>query len=179
MAESAAWTRLQRGLHWWTAGLVPTGFALGFLMVGTPLQELLLKFLLYQAHKTIGLTVLALTAARLLRALRGRPRRLERLPDWQHRAAPIMHAVLYGLLLVTPVLGYFTAATAPARIPTLFLLVVPVPHMVGADAAWFGILRLLHLGCAITLMVLAAMHAVAAVHHHVRGRAVLIAMWRG
>lgn len=176
----AAWSRRQRGLHWWTAALVPVGFALGFLMVGTPLQELLLKFLLYQAHKTIGLTVLALTAARLLlRALRGRPRRPERLPDWQRRAAPIMHAVLYGLLLVTPVLGYFTAATAPARIPTLFFLVVPVPHVAGPDAVWFGILRLVHRGCAITLVVLAAMHAAAALHHHVRGRAVLIAMWRG
>jgi len=145
-------------------------------MVGAPLSALLLKFLLYQLHKTIGLTVLALTTARLvLRAIHRRPAWAERLPDWQRRAASVVHAVLYGLLLVTPVLGYLTAATAPA----LFLLVLSVPHVVGPDPTWFAVLRPVHRGCAVALVGLALGHAMAAVHHHMHGRSVLVGMWRG
>ena len=58
MAE--AWRPTQRRLHWWTAGLVATGFAIAWIMVAVPLRDLLVKFLLFQLHKTIGLTVFAL-----------------------------------------------------------------------------------------------------------------------
>ncbi len=91
-------------------------------MVGVPLSALLLKFALYQIHKTLGILVLVLTTARLLvRARRGRPAWDADRPGWQHRAASVMHCLRYALLFATPVLGNFTAATAPARVPTLFL----------------------------------------------------------
>ena len=54
-----------------------------------------------------------------------------------------------GLLIVTPCLGYLVAATAPARIPTLFLGVIPVPHIVGTDPVWYAVLRQVHLGLAL------------------------------
>ena len=112
------WGRTQRRLHWWTAILVLTAFPLGWVMVGVPIQELLLKFVLYQLHKTIGLTVLALTIARLaVRRARGRPE-WDDLPAGQRRAAGAMHALLFALLILVPLLGYLTAATAPAQVPT-------------------------------------------------------------
>ncbi len=175
-----SWSRAQRRLHWWTAVLIPCGFLLAFVMVAWPLSDLLLKFLLYQAHKTIGLTVLVLVLWRLLlRARRGRPAADPDLPPWQARAAHIGHLVLYGLMLAVPVLGYFVAATAPAGVPTLFLLVIPVPHVVAPDEAAFGVLRAVHLSLATLLVVLAAGHAVMAVQHHRRGRTTLLRMWRG
>ena len=176
---AGGWGRTQRRLHWWTAILVLTAFPLGWVMVGVPIQELLLKFVLYQLHKTIGLTVLALTIARLaVRRARGRPE-WDDLPAGQRRAAGAMHAVLFALLVLVPLLGYLTAATAPAQVPTLFLGVIPVPHVVGVDAAWFGILRQVHRACATVLVALALGHAAAAVHNHLRGRATLVRMWRG
>jgi cytochrome b561 len=70
----AGWSTAQRRLHWWTAALVGLGFVLGWVMVAVPLRALLAKFLLYQVHKTLGLLVLGLTAARLpVRLRRGRP----------------------------------------------------------------------------------------------------------
>jgi hypothetical protein len=80
---------------------------------------------------------------------------------------------------MTPILGYLTAATAPARIPTLFLGVIPVPHIVGTDPAWFAVLRQLHLALALLLVVLAFGHTLMALHHHQRGGRVLARMWRG
>jgi cytochrome b561 len=81
--------------------------------------------------------------------------------------------------VVTSLLGYLTAATAPARIPTLFLGVVPVPHVVGTNPAWFAVLRQVHLGAAALLVLLAFGHALMAVRHHWKGDRTLARMWRG
>lgn len=175
----AGWSRAQRRLHWWGAALVLVAFAVAWLMVAVPLSDLLAKFLLYQLHKTIGLLVFALLLWRLaLRLRRGRPAWEAELPAWQVRAAGRMHAALYALMLVVPVLGYFVAATAPAQVPTLFLLVVPVPHVVGPSEAAFAVLRPVHRAAAILLVALAAAHAAMAVAHHWRGRPTLRRMWR-
>jgi cytochrome b561 len=176
---AGGWSGAQRRLHWWTAALIFAALPLGFLMVAVPLADLLEKFLLYQLHKTIGITVLLLAAARLgLRITRGRPAWERGLPRAQQRLAAAAHAALYALMLATPVLGYLTAATAPAQVPTFFLFLINVPHLHGADARWFALLRPLHLAAAVALASLAVGHAGAAVLHHLRGRATLVRMWR-
>jgi len=175
-----SWSRAQRLLHWAIAALVLLAAPMGVYIVSLPFRQLLLKFLLYQLHKTIGITAFVLALGQLaLHWRRGRPAWIEGLPNWQRRAASAVHAVLFGLLCVTPILGYLTAATAPARIPTLFLGVIPVPHIVGTDPAWFAVLRQLHLALALLLVVLAFGHTLMALHHHQRGGRVLARMWRG
>jgi cytochrome b561 len=175
----AEWSLAQRLLHWVTAILVIGGFVLAFVMVALPLRELLLKFTLYQVHKSIGLLVLLTVLARLLlRATRGRPPP-EPVQRWQARAASVGHGALYLLLLAVPVLGYFVASTASLRIPTRFLGLIALPDPIGPDAALFAVLRPLHRALAIALVVLAAGHAAMAVYHHLRRRAVLRRMWFG
>jgi cytochrome b561 len=176
----ASWSRAQRALHWSIAALVLLAASMGVTMVALPFRQLLLKFLLYQLHKTIGIVVLLLTLGQLaLHWRRGRPAWEEGLPDWQRRAAAAVHAALFGLLVAVPCLGYLTAATAPARIPTLFLGVIPVPHFVGTNPAWFAVLRQIHLALAVVLVLLACGHALMALHHHRRGDRTLARMWRG
>ena len=175
----ATWSRAQRRLHWSIATLVVVAASLGLTMVRVPFAELLLKFLLYQLHKTIGLTVFALALVQIaLHWRRGRPA-WDAMPAWQWRAARISHTALFMLLVATPILGYFTAATAPARIPTLFLIIVPIPHVVGTSKTAFAILREVHLTSALLILVLAAVHAGAAINHQRRGRRILTRMWRG
>jgi len=175
----ADWSPAQRILHWATAVLVVGGFAIAFVMVALPLSALLLKFTLYQAHKSIGLLVLLLVLARLaLRLGHGRPLP-ETMPRWQLHAASLGHGALYALLLVVPVLGYCVASTASLRVPTRFLGLITLPDPIGRDPALFAILRPLHKTFAIALIVLAAGHAAMAVLHHLRGRAVLRRMWFG
>jgi cytochrome b561 len=173
----ADWSLPQRLLHWLTAVLVIGGFVLAFVMVAVPLRELLLKFTLYQVHKSVGLLVLIAVLARLLlRLTRGRPPHTG-LSRWQARAAAIGHGTLYVLLLAVPVLGYCVASTASLRIPTRFLGLITLPDPFGPDPALFAVLRPLHRGLAITLVVLAAGHAAMAVYHHLRGTPVLRRMW--
>jgi len=175
-----SWSRAQRALHWAIAAFILLAAPMGAYMVTLPFQQLLLKFILYQLHKTIGVTVFLLALAQLtLHWRRGRPALGDDVPSWQRRAAPRVHAALFVLMVATPCLGYLTAATAPARIPTLFLGVIPIPHIVGTDPAAFRVLRQVHLASAMVLVVLACGHAAAALHHHWKGHDTLIHMWRG
>lgn len=174
------WSRAQRLLHWSIAALVLLAAPMGLYMVSLPFRQLLLKFLLYQLHKSIGIAAFLLALGQLvLHWRRGRPDWDAALPGWQRQAAAAVHALLFALLVATPVLGYLTAATAPARIPTLFLGVIPMPHLVGTDPAWFAVLRRVHLGAAVLLVLLAVGHALMALHHHRRGDGTLRRMWRG
>lgn len=138
--------RFRRHLHWWTAALLTTGFAIAWIMAALPLTALLLKFLLYQIHKTIGLCVAGLAIARLMLAFQA--------SDRPHG----LTAALYGLLLIVPLLGYVTAASSPVAIPTLFLLMFRIPHLIGPDQAVFEIIRPLHLWLAVGLVGLAGWH---------------------
>ena len=90
-----------------------------------------------------------------------------------------MHAVLYVLLIATPVLGYLVAATAPAQVPTFYLLLINVPHLLATDAGRYEVLMPIHRAAALLLVFLAAGHAAAAIDHHRRGGATLARMWRG
>jgi cytochrome b561 len=181
MAERpGGWSFGQRQLHWWTAGLVVATALLAPLMVALPFAALLEKFLAYQLHKSLGLTVPLLLAARLLlRARRGRPVPEADIPPWQVRAAGAVHGVLYALLLVVPALGLLTAASAPGGMPTLYFLLIPIPHPIGPDEVTFALVRAAHIAFALLLLTLATGHALAAVSHHRQGRGVLRAMWRG
>jgi cytochrome b561 len=178
--RSTSWSRAQRLLHWSIAVLVLIAAPMGVYMVALPFRQLLLKFLLYQLHKTLGIAAFLLVLSQLtLHWRRGRPAWDVALPAWQRRAAIAVHAMLFALLVATPILGYLTAATAPARIPTLFLGIIPVPHAVGADPVAFVLLRRIHLGLAALLVLLASGHALLALHHHRRGDGTLRRMWRG
>jgi cytochrome b561 len=139
--------RIRRHLHWWTAALVIAGFAIAWVMTALPATELLVKFLLYQMHKSLGLCIAGLAALRLVLAWRagGRPGRVP--------------AILYGLLLLVPLLGYLTAAASPTAVPTLFFLVLNVPHAIAPDEAVFDVIRPVHEWLAIGLIGLAAWHA--------------------
>lgn len=174
-----SWSRAQRLLHWSIAALVLLAAPMGVYMVGLPFRLLLLKFLLYQVHKSIGIVAFLLALSQLvLHWRRGRPAWTGSLADWQRRTAAVVHAMLFALLIATPLFGYLTAATAPVRIPTLFLGVIPVPHIIGTDPAWFAVLRRVHLGLATLLVLLASGHALMALYHHRRGDETLRRMWR-
>jgi cytochrome b561 len=139
--------RPRRHLHWWTAALVVTGFVIAWIMTGLPVTLLLLKFLLYQLHKSLGLCVAALAVLRL-----GLARRAGDPPRG-------VQAWLYGLLLLVPLLGYLTAAASPTSVPTLFFLVLPIPHAIAPSQTVFDAIRPLHKWLAIGLLGLAAWHA--------------------
>ncbi len=148
-----------RRLHWWTAALVALMLALGWSMVAVPLAQLLVKFVLYQAHKTIGIVIFGLTLWRL--AWRWR-----RGAHAANRAAGVVHAVLLVLLLAMPVTGFLMSAASPSGVPTLFLGVIAIPHPIGPDPDLFARLQLLHRGEAWAMLALGLAHGAAGLWRH-------------
>ncbi|MEI7606988.1 MAG: cytochrome b [Rhodospirillaceae bacterium] len=159
-------------LHWLTAAAV-----LGLLVAGMTMTRLqpgsALQFSLYQLHKSVGITVLALTLIRIGWRLAHRPPVLpETMPGWERRAAAAGHLALYGLLLVLPLTGWAVVSVSPFNIPTVLYGLMPWPHLPGlatlppADKhAAEAVLKQLHDAGAWTMLGLLAVHVGAAVRH--------------
>ena len=159
-------------LHWLTAAAV-----LGLLVAGMTMTRLqpgsALQFSLYQLHKSVGITVLALTLIRLGWRLAHRPPALpDSMPGWERLAAALGHLALYGLLVAMPLTGWAVVSVSPYNIPTVLYGLVPWPHLPGlatlphADKhAAEEVLKQLHDAGAWIMLGLLAVHAGAAVRH--------------
>ncbi|RJF80763.1 cytochrome b [Oleomonas cavernae] len=176
--RTARWSTAQRRLHWAGVALVLAALILAWVMTNIELRALLWRFWLYQAHKTVGLLVLALVVGRIwLRVTRYRPPLPPAIPLWQRRAADAGHALLYGLLTLVPALGLLVADTAPINVPTLVFGLVKLPSLIGPSKELYDVVRPLHELAAYGLLALATGHGLMALHHHRRGLSVLRRMW--
>ncbi|GJD47711.1 Cytochrome b561 [Methylobacterium crusticola] len=163
MIPPTAYAPSQKALHWiiaaLVAGLVPVALTMANLPDGA------LKNQLYEWHKSFGLTVLALVAARIVvRSLRGAPPLVPGLPAWQRRAAHASHLALYALIVLVPVLGW--AGTSACCAPVLMFWTLPLTLPVSGGMPVGEAILLVHKLAAFTLVTLALVHAAAALHHH-------------
>ncbi len=151
------YSRLAIFLHWAIAALLAFQIA-----VGWALEDLGARgFALFQWHKSIGISILLLTFARVaMRYWKPRPAPVER--GWQGALAKAVHAGLYLFMLGAPLTGWALVSTAKVKVPTLIFGIVPLPHLPlpmsahelaeGGHAliAWIGIaLFVLHVGGAL------------------------------
>jgi len=157
------WGHVSQLLHWLVVVLIVVMAYLGLTMTDLPNSPH--KIRLYTLHKSIGMTLLALVLLRLLwRAYAGAPRPLPGTPRWQERVASLTHFALYGLLLAIPVSGWlFNSA---AGFPLQWFGVANLPALTGRDAALRELSGTWHELLFWTLVVLAAVHAAAAIYHH-------------
>lgn len=169
---------LSIGLHWLIAVLVIGLIGLGFLMRRTTIDPVL-QFSLYQWHKSLGLTVLALAGLRALLWLGSRhPAPLPSLGPIERRVSRTTHLLLALMCLVVPMAGWAVASTTTLNIPTFLFDVVVIPPLpMGRSEAAEAFWSVVHAYAAYLLLGLAALHAAAALHHHfVRRDAVLLRM---
>ena len=129
-----------------------------------------------QIHRSLGLTIAALTIFRLVWHRRARvpplPADLPRMQKWAARATV---GLIYGLLLAQPMVGLLYSNASGARV-NLFLL-VQLPAVIGRDLALGEPLGAIHSFLGYSLLILVGMHAAAALYHHfIRRDAVLAAM---
>ncbi|MDR3515701.1 MAG: cytochrome b [Azospirillaceae bacterium] len=116
-------------IHWLTALAVIALLAMGLTMTslrpGSALQ-----FSLYQWHKSVGITVLALSLIRLLWRLAHRaPALPASMAPWEQWAAHAGHLALYGLLFAMPLTGWAVVSASPYNIPTVLYGLIPFPHL--------------------------------------------------
>jgi cytochrome b561 len=152
--------------HWVLALLILLNLALGLYMHDLPLSPLRLR--LFNWHKWAGITILTLSALRLLWRLTHRPPPDVPMPRWQRTAAHAVHWAMYVLFFAVPLAGW--GYSSAAGFPVVWFGVLPLPDWVPVDRTWADALKALHKGAALTLALLVLLHVLAALKHHVVDR---------
>lgn len=171
MTSPHRYTPIAIVLHWLLALAIVGAFGVGLYMSDLPFSPTRLK--LYNWHKWAGVTILALSALRLLWRLSHRPPADLPMPAWQARVAHLTHGLLYALFFAVPLLGW--AYSSAAGFPIVWFGVLPLPDFVPKDKALADTFKELHeLGAwALALLVLA--HVGGALKHHFIDRDGLLA----
>ncbi|WP_174279018.1 cytochrome b [Sphingomonas bacterium] len=115
------------GFHWLIAALIIYNIYLGLRMDRITGMD---RFTLFQLHKSIGITVLALSVLRLGWRLAHRPPAYpSTMKRWERAAATTTHWTFYGLMLVMPLTGWVIVSASPLNLPTLLYKLIPLPHL--------------------------------------------------
>jgi len=155
--------RLTRTFHWLTAALVIFMFASAHvwenLEKGTPLRKGL-----QSVHISLGIAMAVLIAARILwRVFGGNHPKADNHPAL-NVVAKIAHGCLYLLLLTQVTLGFLFRWAQGEPFNFFGLFPVPAPFVI--DHELRGTLGGLHNNVAWAIIVLAGLHACAALWHH-------------
>lgn len=153
-------------LHWLIAGLMIPMLCVSFFLGDLPDS---IKGDAYTMHKSIGITVLALSLFRLMWRLLNPPPALPTgLKPWERRAAKTTHWLFYVLMLAMPMTGWLMVS-ASKKYPTVYFWLAEVPFLplpAGIDSkATAKAFSESHELIAIAGLVLLALHIGAALKH--------------
>ncbi len=148
-------------IHWLIALLLAFQIALGWALEGDNSPELFARF---QLHKSVGITILLLSVARLaIRFASPRPPAVEG-PAWAKTLSGSVHALFYLVMIVGPLTGWLLVSTARIKVPTLIYGVLPWPHLpVGRD--WHEPAEVVHGAMPWLAIGLFALHVAGALRH--------------
>jgi len=155
---------IARTFHWLILLMLIGSFTLAISMTGMSLSPRKLQF--YSWHKWLGVTIFLLAILRLAwRLANPVPRPPAHMPLWQRRLAALSHASLYALLIVIPLTGWVMSSAL--NLPVVYLGLIYLPSPFGVDRALGEAMLSVHRWLAWGLLALVAVHALAALYHHV------------
>lgn len=152
-------------LHWSLAALLLFQLALGWRMEDLPRGAE--QFTQFQLHKSIGISILLLSVARL--AIR----------YWKPRPAPSpdsplnmalakgVHGLLYLVMIGGPLTGWIIVSTSRIKVDTMLFGMVPWPHL-PLGRGWHEPAEEIHGALAWLFVALVVLHVAGALRHHVK-----------
>lgn len=154
-------------LHWLLALALVGIFSVGLYMADLPFSPQRLK--LYNWHKWAGISILTLSAIRLLWRLSHKPPALPQsvtlgMPGWQVTAYHATHVAMYALFFIVPLIGW--AYSSAAGFPIVLFGVLPLPDFVSASKPLAEMIKPWHEYSAFALAGLVLLHVAAALKHH-------------
>lgn len=154
-------------LHWLLALALVGIFSVGLYMADLPFSPQRLK--LYNWHKWAGISILTLSAIRLLWRLSHKPPALPQsvtlgMPGWQVTAYHATHVAMYALFFIVPLIGW--AYSSAAGFPIVLFGVLPLPDFVSSSKPLAEMIKPWHEYSAFALAGLVLLHVAAALKHH-------------
>jgi cytochrome b561 len=158
------WGSVSIGLHWTIAALVllvqvPAGLGMVAADPGT------LQNVLYNVHKTTGITIFILAVIRLgWRWTHPVPALPADLPTWQARLARLTHGLLYLLLFLMPISGFLY--TALGGFPVPFFGLYDLARLMPENKPLGEVFKNIHLALQFALYAVVLLHVAGALQHH-------------
>jgi cytochrome b561 len=157
------YTRTAMWLHWLigAAVLAQIGFGryLQSIPRGTPDRTIFVNY-----HKSVGITIGLLIVVRIAWRLAHKPPPLPAsMPLWERYAALANHGLLYACMLLMPITGY--VASNFSKFGVKFFNLVLLPPWGADDRGIYEFFNGLHLTVSYVLMLLIAIHVLAALKH--------------
>lgn len=133
------YSRVAMALHWLIAlcviAMVPMGVWMSGAINDPDSQQT--AYRVFQLHKSIGFTILALTLARLVwRLTHPVPPFPSGMKGWEKFTARAVHAAFYAILLLMPLSGWIYVSTgwsattdSPLDVATSYFGMFPIPHL--------------------------------------------------
>jgi cytochrome b561/polyisoprenoid-binding protein YceI len=161
-------------MHWLIAAAIVLQIVLSSRMGGPRTPE---GFAVTQLHKSIGITILLLSLARLgWRLVNPPPPLPQTLPGWERQLARAVHIGFYVIMIAMPLTGWIMVSASRLSLPTLLYGVVPWPNFPGiADLApaakmtWHDLAESGHGLLADVTYVLLGLHVAGALKHQLFG----------
>jgi len=168
-AESARYSAVAIVLHWTIAALIVLQVVLGTRMDARTPEA----FAVFQLHKSVGITILLLSLARLgWRLMNPPPLEPPTLAPWERRLATAVHWAFYIVMIGMPLTGWIMVSTSRVVLPTLLYGVIPWPHLPGlpelagpVKAAWYSAAKTSHETIILGGVGLLALHVAGALKH--------------
>ena len=150
-------------LHWLVALCVLATAPVAITM--TRIAEGPTRDMLYNFHKSLGVTILVLMILRLINRLAvGAPIPDPGIEPWQKAVSSFVHTTLYVLLLAMPVVGYVANSAFGATTP--FFGLFELPPIVAKDEALATQLFVVHRWVGWIVILLVFTHIGAALYHY-------------
>src|SRR3954471_19362581 len=126
--RGARYSALAIALHWTIAALIVLQIVLaGRMEARTPEA-----FAVVQFHKSIGITVLLLSLARLAwRLIHPPPPEPATLVGWEKTLSAVVHWAFYVVMIAMPLTGWVMVSASRIELPTLLYGSIPWPHIPG------------------------------------------------
>ena len=158
------WGAVSQAFHWLVVLLILAVATVGLVMDELPRTPK--YFWVYTAHKSLGISVLALMLLRLAwRLYAGAAPPLPGTPRWQRAVASATHWALYVLALAMPLSGWLYDSASGLR-PFRWFGLFTMPKLTGPNEWLADRARDAHELLFLLLVALVVLHAAAALWHH-------------
>ena len=129
MAENRTrYTTVAIVLHWLIAAAIIFQIILGWRAGDGPKGPA--TFAMMQLHKSIGITILLLSLARLgWRWVNPAPPAPVGQPRWEQIASKVVHVGFYVIMIGLPLTGWILVSTSKTNLPTILFGAIPWPHL--------------------------------------------------